>query len=605
MNLQQLVTKGRYLLAAALTAAAILVVSCVVPAAPAPAPTPAPKAGIANPASVFCTEKGGQLKIVTDAQGGQSGTCVFPDGSRCEEWAFYRGECKPGQAAAVPPTGELNETILRNAQYELPDLGAIELKDGKYEKKYGEGATQVNTAGYLTAAFGDLNGDRVNDAAAVVWWSGGGSGTFVHLAAMLNEQSAARQAAVIFLGDRTNVEALAIKDGKIIVSVRERLTTTGVEKRYTLQGARLVEEVAASELTGTAWVWQGLFMNNDTSKVPSDPTLYTLTFGADGRASIKADCNMAGGAYKVEGKKLSFGLMATTLAACPPGSLYDEYLKRLGEVESYMLQDGKLILLLKMDSGNMKFAPQQPIASVTGTVSYLPRIALAPDAVIEVSLLDVSKADAPATVIVSQTIQAAGKQAPFPFELKFDPAKIDPKAIYAVWATIKVAGKLAWTSTKSYRVLTQGNPAKVEILVEQMTQPAADATLTKIRYNPATYRCENEPQRTMTEKSWQAYAAPEGGKGNEPVRPGQAVTFGLRNKFGDAAEQYESAALVIAPDGGTTTVSGLLKAADWLYLTYPKDFAGAKPTVAGDYTVVWQIKGGYVTCSGFQVVAAQ
>lgn len=99
-------------------------------------------------------------------------------------------------------------------------------------------------------------------------------------------------------------------------------------------------------------------MNNDTSKVPSDPSLYTLAFLPDGTVSIKADCNMAGGPYKVEGKKISFGPLATTLAACAPGSLYDEYLKRLGEVESYLLQDDKLILLLKMESGNMKFAPQ-------------------------------------------------------------------------------------------------------------------------------------------------------------------------------------------------------------------------------------------------------
>jgi len=52
--------------------------------------------GLANPASVYCIEQGGKNIIVTDSQGGQSGLCVFADNSSCDEWAFYRNECKKG-----------------------------------------------------------------------------------------------------------------------------------------------------------------------------------------------------------------------------------------------------------------------------------------------------------------------------------------------------------------------------------------------------------------------------------------------------------------------------------------------------------------------------
>ena len=52
---------------------------------------------IANPASVYCEEQGGKLEIRTDADGGQYGVCIFEDGSECEEWAFFRGECKPAE----------------------------------------------------------------------------------------------------------------------------------------------------------------------------------------------------------------------------------------------------------------------------------------------------------------------------------------------------------------------------------------------------------------------------------------------------------------------------------------------------------------------------
>jgi hypothetical protein len=36
------------------------------------------------------------------ADGSQSGVCVFPDGSTCDEWAYFRGEC--GLAAQKSPT---------------------------------------------------------------------------------------------------------------------------------------------------------------------------------------------------------------------------------------------------------------------------------------------------------------------------------------------------------------------------------------------------------------------------------------------------------------------------------------------------------------------
>lgn len=53
-------------------------------------------AAIANPASTHCLEVGGKLEL-TDGPLGRSGVCVFPDGSRCEEWRLLRGECQQGE----------------------------------------------------------------------------------------------------------------------------------------------------------------------------------------------------------------------------------------------------------------------------------------------------------------------------------------------------------------------------------------------------------------------------------------------------------------------------------------------------------------------------
>lgn len=61
-----------------------------------PAAQPTPGANLPNPASAFCEQNGGKLEIRTAKDSGQSGMCVFPDKSECDEWAFFRGECKPG-----------------------------------------------------------------------------------------------------------------------------------------------------------------------------------------------------------------------------------------------------------------------------------------------------------------------------------------------------------------------------------------------------------------------------------------------------------------------------------------------------------------------------
>lgn len=47
--------------------------------------------GIANPASVFCTSMQGTLEILNSPDG-EVGVCALPDGSRIDEWEYYRTE---------------------------------------------------------------------------------------------------------------------------------------------------------------------------------------------------------------------------------------------------------------------------------------------------------------------------------------------------------------------------------------------------------------------------------------------------------------------------------------------------------------------------------
>lgn len=75
---------------------------------------------IANPASVYCVNNGGKLSIQTTAAG-QTGVCTFPNGSQCEEWSYFRGECSPATT-----NGSLNSTV---ANYTEPRHLALSLNE--------------------------------------------------------------------------------------------------------------------------------------------------------------------------------------------------------------------------------------------------------------------------------------------------------------------------------------------------------------------------------------------------------------------------------------------------------------------------------------------
>jgi len=64
-------------------------------------------AGMANPASVYCEDNGGTLEIITAADGSQSGQCTLSDGTVCEEWAYFRGECGKHVCTAEEKAAEM------------------------------------------------------------------------------------------------------------------------------------------------------------------------------------------------------------------------------------------------------------------------------------------------------------------------------------------------------------------------------------------------------------------------------------------------------------------------------------------------------------------
>jgi uncharacterized lipoprotein YbaY/heat shock protein HslJ len=109
-------------------------------------------------------------------------------------------------------------------------------------------------------------------------------------------------------------------------------------------------------------------------------------------------------------------------------------------------------------------------ARITGSVAYRERIALSPEAVLEISLEDVSRADAMAKVIARQEIADPG-QVPIRFELEYAPGDIDERMVYSIRARISDGGRLMFINDTITPVLTRGAGSQVEMMLVRVKAP--------------------------------------------------------------------------------------------------------------------------------------
>jgi copper homeostasis protein (lipoprotein) len=116
-------------------------------------------------------------------------------------------------------------------------------------------------------------------------------------------------------------------------------------------------------------------------------------------------------------------------------------------------------------------------------------MALPPGAVLEVSLQDVSRADAAAVELSGVRLEDPGNP-PFEFEISYDPEKIDQRHSYAVRATIRAGGKLLFTTDTNYPVLTRGAGNEVDLLLRRVGGKPRDAGATLLGGLPASFEGE-------------------------------------------------------------------------------------------------------------------
>lgn len=120
-------------------------------------------------------------------------------------------------------------------------------------------------------------------------------------------------------------------------------------------------------------------------------------------------------------------------------------------------------------------AEKQVTAEVTAmktldiNVIYLDRRMLPPNAVLEVTLEDISKADVTSVLIASQSLKDIGIP-PYAVSIKYDASKIQDKHRYGLRAMIKVEDSLVFTSTTNIDPFAEGQTKPIEIKLDRVAR---------------------------------------------------------------------------------------------------------------------------------------
>jgi len=127
-------------------------------------------------------------------------------------------------------------------------------------------------------------------------------------------------------------------------------------------------------------------------------------------------------------------------------------------------------------------------ATVRGTINTQSQVDLPASAIVNVQLQDTSRADAPAIVLGEQVIQSS-EQFPIPFEVEYDPDKIDERNVYSIRVRVEIEGKLIFINTTSHYVITRGFPTELEVIVDDVAttgKTKIDAMITNFHLPKST-----------------------------------------------------------------------------------------------------------------------
>lgn len=270
----------------------------------------------------------------------------------------------------------------------IKNLGALSPKDATY-KIEGQAVTLKNGVSEIAVSRGpiihtqyfgnevkhDFDGDGREDVAFILTQQSGGTGTFYYVVAALNTANGYVGSDAVLLGDRIAPQTTEMGKGNTIVvnyadrAQSEPMTTPpsiGKSKWLLLDTKTMQFGEVAQNFEGEAdparmtlgmhtWTWVSAAYSNGKQVIPRDPKRFTITFKNNGTFAATTDCNGASGNYAVNGSKISFGQMVSTMMYCE-GSQEGDFTKMLGEVDSYLFTSkGELILNFAASGGSAVF----------------------------------------------------------------------------------------------------------------------------------------------------------------------------------------------------------------------------------------------------------
>lgn len=259
-----------------------------------------------------------------------------------------------------------------NAIYKI-DGNLIRLVNGKSEIEAIPGSTSKIITNYFGSEVRrDFDRDGREDSVFILTQTRGESGIFYYVVPALNTSEGYVGGEALLLGDRIAPQTTEIRKNNIVVinysdrALGEDFTVTpSVVKSIwikldpvTLQFGTVEQnfegEADTSKMTlgMKSWEWiETIYNNSDAEVKPSMTGVFSITFGNEGRFTLKTDCNSVAGKYSVNGSKLAFSQMISTKMFCE-GSLETKFSEMLVGVQSFSFNSkGELVLEMTKGTG--------------------------------------------------------------------------------------------------------------------------------------------------------------------------------------------------------------------------------------------------------------
>ena len=167
--------------------------------------------------------------------------------------------------------------------------------------------------------------------------------------------------------------------GNLVIVLADQVSEMYFTRTAAPELATNLEPVAQEDMVDILWQWTSL---EEPPPAPGigvgDPATYDIVFRADGTYSAKADCNRLNGTYEMNGSLLTINPGISTLVACEPESMSDQYASLLWRVTGVAQKDGLLVLLLDDGTSAMSFvnAGASPVVTPPPTIEGDPALVL-------------------------------------------------------------------------------------------------------------------------------------------------------------------------------------------------------------------------------------